>query len=51
MPIKKCRSNGKPGYKYGDQGKCYTYTTGNKTSREKAKKKAGEQGRAIKANN
>ena len=31
----------KKGYKYGDSGKCYTG--------KNAKKKAGKQGRAIKA--
>jgi hypothetical protein len=35
-----CRSNGKPGYKWGESGKCYTYTPGNKQSREAARKKA-----------
>lgn len=24
MPIKKCQSNSKKGFKYGDSGKCYT---------------------------
>lgn len=24
MPVKKCTIDGKPGYKWGDQGKCYT---------------------------
>lgn len=23
MPLKKCQTNGKPGYKYGDSGNCY----------------------------
>lgn len=49
MPVKKCRKNGKPGYKWGDEGKCYTYTPGNKKSRERAEERAEEQGRAIKA--
>lgn len=40
MPIKKCQSNKKKGYKYGDSGKCYT----GKGSRKKAIK----QGQAIK---
>ena len=34
-------------YKYGDTGKKYYYTCGNKISRETAKKKAAKQGRAI----
>jgi hypothetical protein len=41
MPVKKCRSGGKPGKKYGATGKCYT----GKGSATKAKR----QGRAIKA--
>jgi hypothetical protein len=41
MPIKKCSSDGKKGYKYGEKGKCYT----GKDSKEKAAKQA----RAIKA--
>lgn len=49
MPAKPCRKNGKPGYSWGQEGKCYTYTTGNKASRERAKSKAKEQGQAIKA--
>ena len=41
MPIKKCSSKGKSGYKYGDSGKCYTGKGG--------RKKAGKQAAAIKA--
>ena len=47
MPLKKCQKGGKSGYKWGDSGKCYTYTTGNKTSQKSAKKKAIKQGLAI----
>jgi hypothetical protein len=50
MPVKRCRSNGRPGYKWGDSGKCYTYTPGNKRSRAAAKAKAAKQGKAVKAN-
>jgi hypothetical protein len=38
---------GKPGYKWGSQGKCYTYIPGDETSRKKAKQKAYIQGAAI----
>jgi len=48
MPVKRCRKNGKPGYKFGNSGKCYTYTAGNDTSRNRAKNKAHIQGAAIK---
>ena len=40
MPVKKCKSSGKSGYKYGDSGKCYTG--------KQAKRKAYVQGSAIK---
>lgn len=49
MPVKRCQRDGKPGYKWGDEGKCYTYTPGDDSSREQAKNKALEQGQAIKA--
>lgn len=39
MPVKKCQINGKSGYKWGDEGKCYTGPN--------AKKKAIAQGIAI----
>ena len=42
MPVKRCTSRGKPGYKWGDKGKCYTGPG--------ARAKAAKQGRAIKAN-
>jgi len=50
MPVMKCQRNGKPGYKWGVSGKCYTYKPGDKASRERARKKALEQMRAIKSN-
>jgi len=50
MPVMRCQKNGKPGFKWGKNGKCYTYTPGDAASRERAKKKALAQGRAIKAN-
>jgi len=50
MPVQRCYDNGKHGYKWGESGKCYTYTLGNEQSREDAKDKALTQGRAIEAN-
>ena len=47
MPLKRCHKEGKPGYKWGDSGKCYTYTSGNKAEREAAKALARKQGRAA----
>jgi len=46
MPIKACKVKGKPGYKWGESGKCYTYTLGNAASRKNAKQKAYLQGAA-----
>lgn len=40
MPIQKCQTKGKVGYKYGDAGKCYA-------GGKEAKKKAIKQGLAI----
>lgn len=39
MPIKKCEIDGKPGWKWGDEGKCYLGDSG--------KKKAISQGIAV----
>lgn len=47
MPLKRCMADGKPGYKWGDSGKCYTYTVGNESSRRVAKEKAMKQAAAI----
>ena len=44
MPVKDCQDNGKPGLKWGDSGKCYTYDPKNKGSRRNAKKEAITQG-------
>jgi hypothetical protein len=44
MPIKECQDNGKPGMKWGDSGKCYTYDPKNEGSRRNAKKEAIAQG-------
>jgi hypothetical protein len=49
MPIQDCQEDGKPGYRWGEQGSCYTYTAGDAASRERAKERAKRQGRAIEA--
>lgn len=41
MPLKKCQKNSKSGWKWGDQGTCYTG--------KNARQKALMQGRAIEA--
>lgn len=38
MPIKSCQLNGKPGFKWGNTNKCWTYTPGNEASKKTAKK-------------
>lgn len=50
MPIKACRENDEPGFKWGDEGKCFTYIPGQIETKEQARTKAVEQGRAIEAN-
>lgn len=45
MPVKHCIRNGKPGYKWGDQGYCYLISE--EGGAEQARQKAQEQGRAI----
>ena len=47
MPVQDCNEDGKPGYKAGPEGYCYTYTAGNETSRKEAKRKAHLQLAAI----
>ena len=49
MPIKSCQLNGKPGYKYGDSGKCYTYSPGDEGSKARARSKAEKQAAAIRS--
>jgi hypothetical protein len=48
--MKACSKNGKPGFKWGDNGFCYTYTPGNKESLVSAKAKCMQQAKAIEAN-
>lgn len=47
MPVQSCQSDGKPGFQWGQQGKCYTYEPGNEESRQRAHDKAMAQGHAI----
>ena len=48
MPVRPCTENERPGYKYGEDGFCYTYTSGDEAGRKEAKRKAHIQGAAIK---
>ena len=47
MPVQACQLNGKPGFKWGTNGRCYTYTPDDEASREAAKALAARQGRAV----
>jgi len=48
MPVRRCHQGGKPGYQYGETGKCYTYAPGDEAGRKRAKEKAHKQGAAVK---
>ena len=47
MPVHRTTTNGKPAYQWGKTGKKYSYTAGNESSRERAKKRAIQQGLAV----
>lgn len=47
MPVQRCMLDGKPGYRWGEHGRCYTYTPGNARSQMRARLKAEAQGAAI----
>lgn len=47
MPINRCSKDGKPGFKWGNSGACYTYTSGDDKSIADAKKKVLAQATAI----
>lgn len=46
MPVMRCRKDGKPGWKFGDSGFCYTYMSGSKRSQAVARLRAAKQGAA-----
>jgi len=49
MPVESCSLDGKSGFRYGKEGKCYTYTSGDESSKQEARKKANAQGIAMRA--
>ena len=49
MPIQSCTKDGKPGYRWGESGVCYTYNPQNSISKGLARAKALKQARAIEA--
>lgn len=49
MPVQNCEQDGEPGFRWGSDGKCYTYDPNSESSKERARDNAMEQGRAIDA--
>jgi len=49
MPVQPCQEDRRPGYRWGESGKCYTYTSGNQESIDRARASAERQGRAARA--
>lgn len=47
MPMQRCSKGGKPGFRWGNEGVCYTYDPKSEASRNTAKRKAFNQGIAI----
>lgn len=47
MPLQRCQADDQPGWKWGDAGKCYTYTAGNEASEKAAREKAMAQAAAM----
>jgi len=47
MPVQECQEGDQPGYRWGEQGKCYTYAPGDAKGRAQAKLKAFKQGMAA----
>ncbi len=48
MPVIVCTLDGRPGFKWGGRGKCYTYALEDERSKKAARSKAAAQGLAIK---
>lgn len=49
MPVHRGKDSKGPYYRWGESGKKYHYASGDKSSRDAAKKKAEKQGRAARA--
>jgi hypothetical protein len=49
VPVQRGKDSEGPYYKWGKSGKKYHYATGEKSSREMARKKAEQQGQAARA--
>jgi hypothetical protein len=49
VPVKRGRDKDGPYYQWGDSGKKYRYSAGDKAGRERAKQRATKQGQAAHA--
>ena len=47
MPLQRCETDDRPGWKWGESGKCYPYTAGDEASEQAARKKAMAQAAAM----
>ncbi len=47
MPLQRCETDGRPGWKWGDAGTCYPYTAGDEESEAEARRKAMAQAAAM----
>ena len=47
MAVNECQLNGKPAFKWGKTGECFTYNPGDESSKDRARQKAVDQGIAI----
>lgn len=47
MPVQSCKQDNKPGFKWGSSGKCFTFNPNDPSSRNRARRKAQDQGAAI----
>ena len=48
LPVQPCSEGGKPGWRWGQAGKCYVFKRGSAKGSKMAKAKAAKQGSAIK---
>jgi len=44
MPLNECQLDGKPGWRWGQSGKCYVYTPGSEAGSRLARARALKQG-------
>lgn len=47
MPLQRCEEEGRPGWRWGQAGKCYTYAPGSAAAERLAKQRAMAQAVAM----